>query len=454
MVATWLGGTWGSLSRKVFKSMITKRIALGALAILFSLSYAAESPAATVSRTVQNYTQLAKVFSDANAHPSDFYDVNVKPTLYHINSTLVLTAGNIRLLGNNGSTGGDPGVTVFSGDNLTRIFKVQASAGADPQLDVQSITIRDGFTEGSGGGAYISGPAWVRFLGCDITNNRSTQPGAGIAVTNAQLVITNSSVNGNYGNNLTSGGGVVATGGGIYLSNADGEIWNSSIINNRNIRGAGIAMDNSYFSMGNSTVSANRASAKGGGLLIRGTSVFNSKFNTIVGNVAGDQSSIGESAYGGGIGFSNYTGPFTMVGTIIADNTLRIPNNIPGGQGNDCFEDLDYPSSFSASLHGNMIGKLDNCVQLGSPTWPNIGSSSTVHANLGPLVLLAGPPGQGYTGYGMIPQSNSTTIAAYNRYWSVGGTSTLPCNTFDARGYARGSTDFCDIGAVDYTTFH
>jgi len=221
-----------------------------------------------------------------------------------------------------------------------------------------------------------------------------------------------------------------------------------------NIRGAGIALEgNAQLTMTNTTVSDNHASAKGAGIYLTGTSRFVSQFNTITANIAGDQPQIGEPAYGGGIAFKGYSGSFTMVGTIIADNTTRIPNSIPGAYGNDCYEDLDNPSAFTASVHGNMIGQMDNCTQIASPTWPNIGSRSTVHANLGPLAFNPSSDGE-YLGPTRIPLSSSSAIYAYNRYWWVGGTSTLPCPTFDARGYYRGSGNYCDIGAIDYTAHH
>jgi hypothetical protein len=144
-----------------------------------------------------------------------------------------------------------------------------------------------------------------------------------------------------------------------------------------------------------------------------------------------------------------------MVGTILADNTTHIPNSVPGFYGDNCLEDLVNPSSFVPTLKSNMIGKLENCTRLApSPGWPNIGyGSTTVHANLSALAYNSTSQHQ-YVGPTYLPLSNSAVIHGYSRYGSAGNSTFYACPTFDQHGYARLSTDTCDIGAADYTAFH
>jgi len=79
--------------------MVTRYGLLSALAFAAVFARSSTSSAAYVTRTVQNGTDLARAFADANANPSNFYDVTMLPRLYHLSATLKLTAGNMRLLG-------------------------------------------------------------------------------------------------------------------------------------------------------------------------------------------------------------------------------------------------------------------------------------------------------------------------------------------------------------------
>jgi hypothetical protein len=90
-------------------------------------------------------------------------------------------------MGNNGSVGGNPSATIITGDNVRQVIILQPSAGAYPQLDVMSVSINDGFTEGSGGGVAVWG-GWCRLQWSDVQNNRSTLPGSGIFVQGGSLV--------------------------------------------------------------------------------------------------------------------------------------------------------------------------------------------------------------------------------------------------------------------------
>ena len=413
------------------------------------LTQAGTAEAATVYRNVHTTGDLMSVFSEADANPSNYYYTTVYGGIYTPSSTLQLNKGRLKLVGPDLAS---PGSAIIDGQGTRRVISLSPPSGFSPYLEAWGITISNGSTESSGGGLQVLGGT-VLLNSCDVSSNASTLPGAGIAVQSAALYLFLSTVRENVGHNLTAGGGQNSIGGGIALgADSYAQIEQSSVVDNKNIRGAGIAATgNAQLYLTNSTLGGNRASAKGGGLLVSETATVVMQFNTVSNNTAGDQSGIGEPAYGGGLAISNYTGAFTLVGTILAGNTTRITNGIGTSRGDNCFEDLVYPSSFTASLHGNIIGGLENCVQLGSVMWPNMG---TTDALLGLYPIANNASSNAYVVPTFMPKSTSVAIQAYSRYWWVGGTSTLPCPSSDARGYARTSTSLCDIGAVDYTSHH
>lgn len=352
-------------------------------------------------------------------------------------------------------------LTVISGNNARRLIEVQPQNGGNPHLVLSGITVADGFADFAQGAAIDVRGGSVSIANCNIQNNRAALQGAAIYVQNGSVEIAQSSLIANYGLNLTTGGGQTAFGGGLYLgTGASAYIDSSSIVWNQDINGGGIAaQSNAYLKLTNSTIGMNSASAKGGGLFLSDSVTFDGEFNTIVGNVAGAQSEIGESAYGGGLALSGYTGSFTMVGTILAGNStfrpqfVTLPTTDPVFDGDDCIEDYVLPSSYTPSVRNNLVGELDNC-SFASTSWPLIGQrNARIDPKLDTLNYNSQPPGVNkYNLPSFMPLAGSPVLQAYTPFGAAGGRNTTACPTYDQRGFFRASTDICDIGAIDYST--
>lgn len=228
-------------------------------------------------------------------------------------------------------------------------------AGADGDLDLLSTITNTHEGTGSavidGGGLdrVIDSPvasAMMTISGVTITNGATTGSGGGIRV-DSTLVLSNSTVNGNFAGSV--GGGIENNGGSATLTNV--------------------------------TISGNRANASGGGLESSGSATLNNV--TVTGNTADADANV-FSADGGG--FRRFSGTLNLQDTIVAGNT----DASPPAEAPDCF-------GAPTSLGNNLIGTTKGCGFV-----PAGGDLPDVDALLGPLAdngggtfthaLLAGSP--------------------------------------------------------------
>jgi CSLREA domain-containing protein len=228
-------------------------------------------------------------------------------------------SGDLDLLSSITITHAGTGSAVIDGGGLDRVIDNQPAV--DATSTIEGVTITNGTTTGDGGG---------------IRANSS-----------ATLVLSNSTVNGNFAGSL---GGGVRNSGPAALTNV--------------------------------TISGNRANASGGGLADLGSATSNNA--TVTGNTA-DADANGFSADGGGIRVSSL-GTLQLHDTIVAGNT----DASPPAEAPDC-------SGGVASLGNNLIGATAGCGFA-----PAGGDLLDVNALLGPLAdngggtfthaLLAGSP--------------------------------------------------------------
>jgi hypothetical protein len=195
---------------------------------------------------------------------------------------------------------------------------------------------------------------------------------------------------------LATGGGVTATGGGIWnYSSGSVEILSSTIGGNQATRGGGIA-NAGAMTITNSTISGNRVFAGGGGIENVGTAHIS--FSTITKNVAnlGAPEEAPNLTTGGGI--LNF-GSIDMNGTILAGNidnrtksdTLYSP---------DCYSRTDVSNGVFKSWGGNLDGIInENCnldlfvSQAGTKDYPLDPWLFPLSNNGGPTMTHALPPG-------------------------------------------------------------
>lgn len=234
--------------------------------------------------------------------------------------------------------------------------------------------------------------------------------------------------------------------GGVTVS---GMTISGGVLNVGSAIGAGITVGGGPFTLADSTVSGNAATAagdSGGGIgagpsagpmtlvndTISGNSATGNGGGIAFGNGAGNQltlenvtiadnhadsDSIG-GGNGGGVAREGFAPAMTLHNTIIAGNT--------GGGAPDC---VGLASGGTVTRSGDLIGDLSGC---GYPT-PGPGDITGVDPLLGPLAGNGGPtPTQA-----LLAGSPAIDHAA------------APCPATDQRGVARPQLGGCDIGAYE-----
>ena len=188
--------------------------------------------------------------------------------------------------------------TVLDGQNARRVLYQPSAFSIQTVWD--GFTIQNGYTTGSGGGAYLYGNGKLNH--CVIKNNASDGYAGGVYA-NYNSIVTNSKIT----NNSSS-----YYGGGVYARNAT--VSHCQICNNTSNYGGGVyAYYNSLVT--NSLISNNTAVYSGGGVYNSESNMVNS---TIVRNIAN---------HGSGI-YNSYGGDLTN--SIVWGNGTNFDNNIVG----------------------------------------------------------------------------------------------------------------------------
>ncbi|MBA2714247.1 MAG: right-handed parallel beta-helix repeat-containing protein, partial [Rubrobacteraceae bacterium] len=264
------------------------------LACIFSLAYASQSGAATLTTVTSNADsgtgtlREAVATADSNGEPD-----TITFDLLEGQRTITLTSGQISFTEAQETTVDGGGVVTVSGNDSSRVFDV----GADASLTVRGLTVRDGSAlvggddfDLSGGGIRSSGTLTI--VGSNLTGNSADWDGGGIF----------------------NRGGVLSVVGTTVSDNTAPEGY-----------GGGIWMSNGTMTIDRSTVSGNTASDTGGGIVSRTdleaerTTITNS---TISGNTASDDEE-------GGSGIFNVDGLTVIEHSTITGNTA--PDGVGSG---------------------------------------------------------------------------------------------------------------------------
>ncbi len=217
--------------------------------------------------------------------------------------------------------------TIIDGMGKSRIFvitppspPVTADSTILVNVNMHGVTIRNGKeTFHPTGGILIFPQASLSLSKCTVSDNFGNQLGGGIGNAGS-LKVLNSTISANRVPE-GSGGGVTATGGGIFIyRSGTAEISASTVTGNKATRGGGIYNAGTLF-LKNSTVSGNTAQTHGGGIANIGTTLIS--FSTITGNeaaLAGPGLPQEEDRVGGGIYNSAAVDLMGLGGTILANN--------------------------------------------------------------------------------------------------------------------------------------
>lgn len=306
---------------------------------------------------------------------------------------------------------------------------------------LSGLTVSDGYAD-AGGGISNRGNLTVR--NAVITNNHTTGPGGGIS-SGGTLTLVNSSVTGNGDDNVSQGGGIYFDGssliitdstvsgnyaveaGGIYADYTSSvTITNSTIGNNvtdDGFGGGGLYLNGGMATLTNCTVSHNQAWGNGGGILIRDGGALTLINSTVANNnLYGGFSGF---PFGGGIanGSLLHSG-----GTVNARNSIIAGNTVQqnSGSGPDFYGTL-------TSQGYNLIGERRNMTVVGDTTGNIVPvGNGQIDARLGPLASNGGP-------------TQTQVLMIGSPAINTGNTATSP-NT-DQRGAPRVGT--ADIGAFE-----
>jgi CSLREA domain-containing protein len=296
----------------------------------------------------------------------------------------------------------------ISGQNLYEVMVVQAAT-----LNLANLTIANGNND-NGGGLDNEGGGTVTVTNCTFSDNQGE---AGGAINNeATMSVTNST----FINNSAPGNG----GGGIFddgtLTVTNSTFTGNSAPNGGN--GGGILV-NVSLTVTNSTFSGNSASGTysfGGAIaIINGTgTATNSTFT--------NNSVSGSNSFGGGI--ANVGNPFTLKGTLLADEPSGGNCAVEGATIADGGYNLsdDASCNFSAMTSQNSVSDamlnldIDGLENNGGPTETIALESPSVAIDQIPLTLCTDANGDPLTtdqrGYGRpapAPQQSLCDIGAY-----------------------------------------
>ncbi|OWK40870.1 Ig-like domain repeat protein [Fimbriiglobus ruber] len=391
--------------------------------------------------------------------------------------------------------GGGAGTTTIDAGGASGVFLLDSTAADNVQIS--GVTIQNGAAANTGGAFdMIASSGQASTLSIDnsvIRNNGAANGGGAIYLSQGNLTLTNSEVNGNT-STTGSGGGIFlagfgavtvanslvlnntasTSGGGVYAAAGGLNITASQFSSNTATNGNGGAVfdGGTTLTVSGSTFDHNKAFVNGGGLDIETTGT-GAAASSIVASTISDNANTqlisGLGGLGGGIDFGNtgaYTGTTTLQsdtvtgnsafsagglgiahgGTVNVQNTIDALNTVTNA-GPDF---ANTNGLHFTDLGGNIIGI--NLTGFFGGSFTNVSdqigtTASPINPLLGTLAnnggLLAGPTGTQQTVQTELPQVGSPAI-------NKGVMSSAP--PLDQRGFLRPAAVLPvgpDVGAVD-----
>jgi len=377
--------------------------------------------------------------------------------------TLMITE-NLRLQGgwNSGCssrTTTDPAQTVIDGDRAGPVVTVAYAAVARAGRPIEGGLSRRG-------GRRYAAHRTVALLDVIVTGNTLSEPttlwtyGAGVALLNSQLTMTDTSIVGNVGDHHPS---AIALGGGIYVG------WQGSVIMTAteivsnvadladDVRGGGIfAVNDAVFDLrGTENIVAHNSASYGGGIYMRGDS-------DLIGALIVDNYAYG---YGGGVAV--YPG----AGGIFANNVITGNGAFNRGSGlyivaadvevaNNTFVDNAGPAGVGIEIGngGTSVVTITNNVIVS-----HVVGIRNLHATISPTLVTNDLWSNSTDYFGVAPGGSDLHVdpefvaLGSGDYHLKNGSplidagSLVPWLRFDFEGDARRLSCFVDIGADEFT---
>lgn len=388
---------------------------------------------------------VAGAGDDTVTLPAGTYTLTITGTGEESNVT-----GDLDILGDLTMSGAGAESTVIDGGKVDRVLHIQS--GRIVEIDGVTITNGKAPSFSSGGGVFNQG---ITTLTASVVSNNTSAQGHGGGLRNdigASLIITNSTISGNY---LTS-----TFGAGAGISGRDNStltLTNTTVSNNTVVYDGGgihLCCNNLTVNITNSTISGNQGEVEGGGFYYCcGTGgTISITDSTISGNstgfggaiysCCGDETFIitrtvisGNSATGYTGGGIENEGSITVVDSTISGNNASTTG---GGIQNEWSMTVvnSTISGNSASTGGGGI--------YSDGSDPLTVSNSTISGN-----SATGGPGGGIGSYGKVTVRNS--IVAGNNAASAPDVSSDRVGDFISQGHnligdGTGSTEFTATG--------
>ena len=257
-----------------------------------------------------------------------------------MSGTITLTGGVLSVTQSVTIAGPGAGVLTVSGNNTTTVFDVAPSL-ANQDVTISGLTITGGSATTNGGGILAAGVLRSLTLSADtITGNEVTLGptnaggGGGVYVNGADLVVTNSTIDGNSAT-LTGSASGSSGGGGIYSNGGAMTIGGSDISHN--------TMDQASSSGDNG----------GGGIYANGGAV-ELDASTVLDNSSHITSDTGGDNGGGGV--HSESGGVTLSSSKVNGNSFTLGSSTGGDNGGGgIFADGDQVTVVFSSIDGNAL---------------------------------------------------------------------------------------------------
>jgi hypothetical protein len=288
---------------------------------------------------------------------------------FAVRGQITLTSGPLAINQNLTIAGPGAAQLTVSGNNASQVFNI-----GDISVNISGLTIEDGSSSSSNGGAIImSGDPSTNLTlsNCVFSNDHSTAGNGGAVSISGDGTM---SVADCYFTNCSAAlnGGTIDS-PGIFLT-----VFDSTFSNNSASNGGAISIGNDSVSIANSTFFANSASGQAGAIF----SDFGANYSLVNCTVANNSASIDG-------GFSILGGSVQLQNTIVGGDTAPVGPDISGtivSNGNNLVSETDGSSGYVAS---DLTGTSANPLAAGLGTLGNFGGPTPV------VPLLQGSPALG-----------------------------------------------------------
>ena len=284
-----------------------------------------------------------------------------------------------------------PGADVIavSGQDLHRIFDVSIGGGASGSFTVSGLTLEHG--RDAGGGAVLDANEDLTFTGVTFLANHSTSAGGAIHAKNAStdIVVTDSTFTDNS---------AAQTGAAITMRNGESLTITDSTFTGNTATGNGVWYSDIDVKVENSTFDHNASSSRAGGALylyqLASVTITGSQFTNNVAGAAGGAGkieysalSIADSSFsansanndGGGLYVGEADGPVTISTSTFADNSAG-----DDGGGLVWYDSFGAFTLRNSTLSGNTADSTGGGLYLAYPQAPEATAAilnSTISGN-------------------------------------------------------------------------